>query len=98
MWFKPSKWFFGIRGSDLNLDSPDDLRPLSAQLLPKFQVHEIFEMLSDQGHTSWKADHGNNRFWGKFSVVQHVYQVPEIAEFMAKLRGCIRDEAIRKES
>lgn len=69
----------------------------SYKFLPKFQMFEMFEMLSVQGHTSWKTRNHQDRFWGKFRVVQHIYQIPAIREFIDKLRGCIRGEAMRNE-
>lgn len=67
------------------------------QLLPKFQVHEIFEMLSARGHISRQPGHSNDRFWGKVNVIRHVYRIPETKELMSKIRDCIRVEASRNE-
>jgi hypothetical protein len=69
----------------------------SIQLLPKFKIHEIFELLADQGHLSWQSDHPSDRFWGKLNVIHRVYQIPETKVFMSKTRDCIRQETVRKE-
>lgn len=67
------------------------------QLLPKFQELEIFEMLSDHGHRSLTSDRSTDRFWSKFNAIKAVYQIPKTEEFMQKIRGCIRDEVVRRE-